>query len=124
MLTVVTPSCLKDGGSPPNAKILILSQLCGEILSFCANMLDIKERCAPSSNSMLASIHLPCTQTGATAVFSKQTGLLVGLVAESSGIIEAVTAVGCSAVLSVLLVTNGFGLGAVCDVVSGFVVMS
>jgi len=58
---------------------------------------------------MLASICLPCTQTGANVVFSKHTGLLMGLVAESGGIIAAVTAVGCSAVLSVLLVTNGFG---------------
>ena len=41
MLTAVTPSCLKDDGSPPNAEILTFSQLCREILSFCANLLDI-----------------------------------------------------------------------------------
>ena len=105
----------------PNAEI---SQLCGDILSFCANLLDIKEHYTPSSNSISASVHLPCTLTGATAVFSKQTGLVVGLVAESGGIIAAVTAVGCSAVPSVLLVTKSFGLKTVCGVVSGYVMMS
>ena len=93
MLTVVTPNCLRDDASPPNAEMLIFSLSCGEILSFCANLLDVKEHCTPSSNNMLASARLPFSQTGATAVFSKQTGLLAGLVAESGGMIAAVTAV-------------------------------
>ena len=73
---------------------------------FCANLLDIKERCAPSSNSMLASAHLPFTQTGATPVFSKQTGMLAGLVADSGGMIAGVTAVESSDVPSGLLMAN------------------
>ena len=32
MLTVVTPSCLRDDGSPPNAEMLMFSLSCGEIL--------------------------------------------------------------------------------------------
>ena len=121
---VVTPSCLKAVGSPPNAEMLIFSQLCGEILSFCANLLDINERCAPSSNSILASVCLPLTQTGATAVFNKQTELLTGLVVEPGGTIAAVTAVGLSGVVSVVVVTAVFCSVVVCEVVSGFTVTS
>jgi len=73
---------------------------------------------------MLASMHCPCTQTGATAVFSKQMGLLAGLVAESGEMIAAVTGVASSDVPSVLLIIDGFGLKTVCNVVPGFVVTS
>ena len=71
MLTVVTPKCLNDG-SPPSAEMLILSLCNGEILSFCASLLDINECCAPSSYKIFASARLPFTQTGVTAVFSRQ----------------------------------------------------
>ena len=71
MLTVVTPKCLNDS-SPPSAKMLILSLCNGEILEFCASLLDINERCAPSSNKIFASACLPFTQTGVTAVFNRQ----------------------------------------------------
>jgi len=73
-------------------------------------LLDIKECCAPSSNSILASLHRPCTQTGAIAVFSMQTGLLISLVVESSGMVAAIKAFGFPAFLSVLVVSDGFGL--------------
>jgi len=67
---------------------------------------------------MLASAHLPFTQTGATAVFSKQAGMLAGLVAESGGMIAGVTAVESSDVPSGLLMT------LVQKQMSGFVVTS
>jgi len=84
------------------------------MFSFCANLLDINERCAPSSNKMLASVHLPFTLTGATAVFNKQ---MVLLPEDSGGMMAAVPAVD---VVSVLLVSDGFGSVTVCDVASGF----
>jgi len=46
------------------------------MLSLLASCMEINEHCAPSSNKMLAFIHVPLLITGAIAVFSKQIGVV------------------------------------------------
>ena len=53
------------------------SVLCGFTCRKSANPFKTKERCNPSSNRMFASTLVPCDDTMATVVFSKQTPLLV-----------------------------------------------
>jgi len=64
-LIEAVPSCLVDGGSP---EILMLSVFWGDIFSFLAKWLDMKDHWAPSSNNILASTLIPFTST---AVFNK-----------------------------------------------------
>ena len=106
ILIAVTPKCLNDVGFPLNAEMLIPSLCCRVILSLCASLLDINEHCALLSNKTFACTQLPFTQTGVTAVFSRQMEPLVELVTVSGGMIAAVTEVGLSDVFSGVLVSN------------------
>ena len=55
----------------PNADRLIVSLLVGQRPSFVASAWDIKERCAPSSKSRLASAQVVAEQMVAIAVLSR-----------------------------------------------------
>jgi len=72
--TVATPSFCVVADVVPNDATVISTVEVGEICSSLAISVEINDRCAPSSNRMLACVFMFPATMGATAVLRRQVG--------------------------------------------------